>query len=55
MIEDDSVYFSKQAEAKLEQAQRAARAEVAQVHQQLDEAYLERLKLETRPSVEQMT
>ena len=55
MSEDDSAYFTKRAEAELEQAQRAARPEVAQVHQQLAEAYLERLKPSTRGGIEQAT
>jgi len=53
MTEDDSTYFTKRAEAELEQAQRAARPRVAQVHQQLAEAYLVRMKAEVRPAIEQ--
>jgi hypothetical protein len=55
MFEDDSTYFAKRAEAELAQAKQAAVPEVAQVHQRLAEAYLERLKLEATPAIEQAT
>ena len=53
MSEDDSTYYAKRAEAEMEQAQRTAKPEVAEVHRQLAEAYLERLKPDTRLGIEQ--
>lgn len=55
MIEDDSAYFAKRAEAELAQAKQAAVPEVAQVHQRLAEAYLERLAPGAHPAIEQGT
>ena len=55
MIEDDSAYFAKRAEAQLAQAKQAAIPEVAQVHQQLAEAYLGRLAPGAHPAIEQGT
>lgn len=55
MIEDDSAYFSKRAEAERERALHAAQPEVALVHQQLAEAYLDRLKSDARPDIDQAT
>lgn len=53
MFEDDSAYYTRRAEVELEQAQRATRPEVVQVHYQLAEAYLERLKPDARASLGQ--
>lgn len=53
MIEDDSAYFRKRAEAEREQALRAAQPEVAQIHHQLAQAYLERLKPDSAVGIEQ--
>lgn len=55
MFEDDSTYYTRRAKAELEQAQRATRPEVVQVHYQLAEAYLERLKPDARASIEGRT
>lgn len=53
MVEDDSAYFIQRAEAELEQAKRAVTPKVAQVHNVLAQAYLERLQPEMRASIEQ--
>ncbi|WP_242098153.1 hypothetical protein [Sphingomonas sp. CROZ-RG-20F-R02-07] len=55
MLEDDSTYFTRRAEAELEQAQRATKPEVVRVHFMLAEAYLERLQPDARASIEQRT
>lgn len=55
MVEDDSAYFIQRAEAELKQAERAATPEVAQVHNVLAQAYLERLNPDMRASIEQGT
>ena len=53
MTEDDSAYFVQRAEAELEQAKRATTPEVAQVHNVLAQAYLERLNPTLRASIKQ--
>lgn len=44
MTKDDHAYFTRRAEAELDQAQRATCPHAVRAHYQLAEAYLERLK-----------
>lgn len=55
MLEDDSTYFTRRAEAELDQAQRATNPQVVRAHFMLAEAYLERLQPDARASIEQRT
>ena len=53
MLEADTTYFTRRAEAELEQAQRATNPQVVRAHFLLAEAYLERLQPDARASIEQ--
>jgi hypothetical protein len=55
MAEDDSAYLIRRAEAEMAQAKRAITPKVAQVHHQLAQGYLERLKPDARAKLEQRT
>ena len=52
MLEDDGTYFTRRAEAALDQAQRATKPEVVRPHFMLAEAHLERLQSDARASIE---
>ena len=51
MNEDDVTYYRQRAEAELEQVQRATRPEAIAAHQQLAEAYLDRVNTGNRSHV----
>lgn len=53
MLEDDSSYFTRRAEAELDQAQRATNPQVVRAHYMLAEAYLERIQPKARAESEQ--
>ena len=55
MFEDDSSYYTRRAEAELDQAQRATNPKVVRAHFMLAEAYLERLQPGARSGIEQRT
>ncbi|QQV77936.1 hypothetical protein H5J25_04075 [Sphingomonas aliaeris] len=55
MLEDDSSYFTRRAEAELDQAQRATDPKVVKAHFMLAESYLERLQPDARAGVGQRT
>lgn len=55
MLENDSTYFKRRAQAELDRAQRATNPQAIRAHSILAEAYLERLQPDARASIEQRT